>query len=143
LEIRSPQMKHYTLFWGQNAPFPPPPKKNYLSSEAHIGLFVQNLTLMLYDLINHPNLMGAHCSCGQYQTTGKNSSYFCVQFLKGLVSAAKGRGDTYHASKVTGVMQNELIRKRWGRINGLMRKPQGSLTVRVKVPTAERGHTEY
>jgi hypothetical protein len=25
----------------------------------------KTFTLMLYNLINHPNLMGAHCSCGQ------------------------------------------------------------------------------
>jgi hypothetical protein len=48
----------------------PPPQKTCLSSKAHIGLFVQNfnINVVLYDLINHPNLMGARCSCGQSQT---------------------------------------------------------------------------
>ncbi len=33
---------------------------------------------MLYDLLNHPNLMGAHRSCGQYEKYGKN----CMQIAK-------------------------------------------------------------
>jgi hypothetical protein len=57
-------MEHYTLFLGETPPSFPP-KKTCLGSEAHIGLFVQNFTLMLYNLINLPNLMGARSSCGQ------------------------------------------------------------------------------
>jgi hypothetical protein len=40
-EIRNLRMERYTFFWGRNAPFPPQ-KITCLSSEAHIGLFVQN-----------------------------------------------------------------------------------------------------
>jgi hypothetical protein len=37
-------MERYTLFLGEMPPFPPP-KKTCLSSEAHIGLFVQNFNI--------------------------------------------------------------------------------------------------
>jgi hypothetical protein len=51
------------------------------NGKAPISLFIQTLTLMLYNLINHPNLMGAHRSCGQsvdWTTTNKFARlWFC------------------------------------------------------------------
>ncbi len=73
----------------------------------------------------------------------KNSPFFRLKFLNNLVAAAKNFGDTFRASKVMGIIIKEKIRKRWRRINRSTRKPRGSLTVRVKVPTADGGHTEY
>jgi hypothetical protein len=65
-EIRSPRMERYTLFWGETPPSPP--KKNKPSSAAKpiFACLYKTLTLMLYNLINHPNLMGARRSCGQW-----------------------------------------------------------------------------
>jgi hypothetical protein len=40
--------------------------KTYLSSKTPTCLIYKTLTFMLYDLINHPNIMGARCSCSQY-----------------------------------------------------------------------------
>jgi hypothetical protein len=47
-------------------PFPPP-KKPASAAKPPLACFYKTLTLMLYDLINHPNLMGARCSCGQWK----------------------------------------------------------------------------
>jgi hypothetical protein len=40
------------------------------NSEAPISLFAENVNINLYDFnsINHPNLMGARRSCGQFHT---------------------------------------------------------------------------
>ncbi len=73
----------------------------------------------------------------------KHSSYYCLEFLKSLASTAKKQGETVQASKLMGMIQKEDSRKRWGNINQSTWKAQGSLTVRVKVPTANGGHTEY
>jgi hypothetical protein len=73
----------------------------------------------------------------------KNSSFFCLKFLKSLISATKKWGDTFWASKNTGVIQKEDSRKQWGNINRSMQKAHGSLTARVKLPTADAGHNEY
>jgi hypothetical protein len=73
----------------------------------------------------------------------KHSSYFWLEFLKSLVSTAKKQGETVRASKLMGMIQKEDSRKQWGNINQSTRKARGSLTVRVKVPTANGDHTEY
>ncbi len=44
LEIRNLRMERYTFFLGKTPPSPPQ-KKTCLSSEAHIGLFVQNFII--------------------------------------------------------------------------------------------------
>jgi hypothetical protein len=40
--------------------------KTCLSSKTPTCLIFKNLTFILYDLINHPNIMGAGCSCGKF-----------------------------------------------------------------------------
>jgi hypothetical protein len=57
-------MERNTLFWGETPPFPPQ-KKPASAAKPISACLYKTLTLMLYNLINHPNLMGAHCSCGQ------------------------------------------------------------------------------
>jgi hypothetical protein len=52
-------------------------------------------------------------------------------------------GNTFRASKVAGIIQKEAIHKKWRQINQSMRKPCGSLTVCVKVPTSDGGPREY
>ncbi len=57
-------MQHYTFFGGKTPCFPP--QKNPASAAKPISVCLyKTLTLMLYNLINLPNLMGAHRSCGQ------------------------------------------------------------------------------
>jgi hypothetical protein len=73
----------------------------------------------------------------------KNSPFFRLKFLKGLVKKANHRGDVFCISKITGIIEKETSRKLWRRINKSTRKAQGGLTVAVKVPTAEGGHKEY
>ncbi len=50
-----------TPFFGAKRPLSPPKKQTCLSSKAHTisACLYKTLTLMLYNLINHPNLMGA------------------------------------------------------------------------------------
>jgi hypothetical protein len=63
-EISSPRMERYTLFLGKTPPFPLQ-KKPASAAKPISACLYKTLTLMLYNLINHPNLIGAHCSCGQ------------------------------------------------------------------------------
>jgi hypothetical protein len=73
----------------------------------------------------------------------KNSPFFRLKFLKGLVKTAKHRGDVFCISKITGIIEKEASRNLWRRINKSTRKARGGLTVTVKVPTADGGHKEY
>jgi hypothetical protein len=41
----------------------------------------KTLTLMLYNLINHPNLMGARRSCGQFKDVDRDEVPICIIFL--------------------------------------------------------------
>jgi hypothetical protein len=59
-------MERYTLFWGKMPPFPPK-KKTASAAKPILACLYKTLTFMLYNLINHPNLMGAHRSCGQFK----------------------------------------------------------------------------
>ncbi len=43
-----------------------------LSSKTPTCLIYKTSTFMLYDLINHPNIMGAHCSCSQFLFTAQH-----------------------------------------------------------------------
>ncbi len=63
-EIRSPRKERYTLFLGKTPPSPPP-KKNASAVKPILACLYKTLTLMLFNLINLPNLMGAYHSCGQ------------------------------------------------------------------------------
>ncbi len=71
-----------------------------------------------------------------------NSPYLQLKFLKSPVAEAKTRGDNTRASKVTGIIQKKASRKQWRQINRSTRKARGSLTVAVKVLTADGGHNE-
>jgi hypothetical protein len=53
-------------FLSKTSPFPPQ-KKPASVAKPLVACFYKILTLMLYDLVNHPNLMGAHRSCGQFE----------------------------------------------------------------------------
>jgi hypothetical protein len=57
-KIRSPQKKRYTLFLGQTPPFPPQ-KKSASAAKPILACLYKTLTLMVFNLINLPNLMGA------------------------------------------------------------------------------------
>ncbi len=63
--------------------------------------------------------------------------------MKGLVMAAKRKGDTVCASKITGIIQKEATQKRWRHINKSTGKARGSLTVAVKVPSVEGGYDKF
>jgi hypothetical protein len=41
----------------------------------------------------------------------KNSPFFWLKFLKGLVKKAKRHGDVFHTSKITGIIEKEASRK--------------------------------
>ena len=58
------------------------------------------------------------------------------------MTKAKTRGDNTCASKVTGIIQKDASRKQWRQINRSTHKARGSLTVAVKVPTADGGQNE-
>jgi hypothetical protein len=73
----------------------------------------------------------------------KNGPLFRLNFLKGLVRSAKEMGDTVKASKISGIIQKEKMCKQWRRINRSTRKARGSLTIAVKVPTADGGVIEH
>ncbi len=47
----------------------------------------------------------------------KNSPFFGLKFLKGLVKKAKRRGDAFCILKITGIIEKEASRKLWRRIN--------------------------
>jgi hypothetical protein len=65
-------MERYTFFWGKMPPLPPQKKPASAAKPILVCLY-KTLTLMLYNLINLPNLMGARRSCGQFlwRTGGK------------------------------------------------------------------------
>ncbi len=46
--------------------------KACLSSKTPTCLIFKTLTFILYDLINHPNIMGARRSCGKSSIENKN-----------------------------------------------------------------------
>jgi hypothetical protein len=70
-----------------------------------------------------------------------NSPYLQLKFLKSLDAKAK-TSDKTCASKVTGITQKDASRKQWRQINRSTHKACGSLTVAVKVPTADGGQNE-
>ncbi len=53
------------FFWAK-CPLPPPQKKPALAAKPISACLYKTLTLLLYNLINHPSLMGARRSCGQF-----------------------------------------------------------------------------
>ncbi len=55
----------------------------------------------------------------------KNSSFFRLKFLKGLVKKANHRGDVFRISKITGIIEKKASRKLSRRINKSTRKAQG------------------
>ncbi len=55
-----------TPFFGGNTPPSPYQKKPASAAKPISACLYKTLTLMLYNLINHPNLMGARRSCGQF-----------------------------------------------------------------------------
>ncbi len=65
----------------------------------------------------------------------KHGPHFRIRFLKQLVTTAKTHGDTLWATRVTGIIQKEEIRKRWHWINRSTQQARGSLAVWVKIPT--------
>ncbi len=67
----------------------------------------------------------------------KHGPHYCRQFLKQLVTLAKLSGDCTRTTKMSGLLQKEASRKRWQRVNNSMGKKRGSLTIAVKVPTAD------
>jgi hypothetical protein len=64
-EIRNLRMERYTFFWGETAPSPPQKKPASAAKPILVCLY-KTLSLMLYNLINLPNLMGARRSGGQF-----------------------------------------------------------------------------
>jgi hypothetical protein len=64
LEIRNLRMERYTFFLGET-PLSPPQKKPASAAKPISFCLYKTLTLMLYNLINLPYLMGARRSCGQ------------------------------------------------------------------------------
>jgi hypothetical protein len=58
-----------------------------------------------------------------------NGPFFHLKFLKGLVTAAKKRGDSFRASTITGIIQREASRKQWKQINKSTHKNHTSLSV--------------
>jgi hypothetical protein len=73
----------------------------------------------------------------------EHGPYFWLKFLKGLVSKAKKKGGSVHASRITRLIQKEATQKRWQRINKSTGKAHGSLTLAVKVPIADGGFSEF
>ncbi len=66
----------------------------------------------------------------------KHGPHYCRQFLKQLVTLARLSGDHTRATKITVLLHKEASRKRWQRVNNSTGKKRGSLTIVVKVPTA-------
>ncbi len=58
-------MERYTLFLGETPPFSPQQKIPASAAKPISVCLYKTLTLMLYNLINLPNLMGTRRSCGQ------------------------------------------------------------------------------
>jgi hypothetical protein len=54
-----------TPFFERIASFPPPPKKTSSAAKPILACLYKTLTLMFYNLLNLPNLMGARRSCGK------------------------------------------------------------------------------
>jgi hypothetical protein len=73
----------------------------------------------------------------------KNGPHFRCQFLQGLCSKAKLKGERNCAAKISGILQKEASRKQWRRVNRSTRKTRGGLTVAVKVPIPEGGFHKY
>ena len=73
----------------------------------------------------------------------KHNPYFLLKFLKGLVSKARKKGNSVHATRITGIIQKEAAQKRWQRINKSSGKACGSLTLAVKVPIADGGFSKF
>ena len=73
----------------------------------------------------------------------KNGPLFRLKHLQDLLERSLQSRDAQQVSKITGIIQKEAMRKRWNRINRSMHKAWGSLTLRVKVPTADGGHNEF
>ncbi len=73
------------IFWGKTPLPPPPPQKNPASAAKPISACLyKTLTLMLYNLVNHPNLMGARRSCSQFPAD--RNVTLDVTFLKNQVA---------------------------------------------------------
>lgn len=73
----------------------------------------------------------------------KNGPLFRLKHLQNLLKRSVQSGDSHRVSKIAGIIQKEAMKKRWNRINRSTRKARGSLTLRVKVPTADGGHNEF
>ncbi len=85
MEIRNLRMERYTFFWAKR-PLSPPKKKPASAAKPISVCLYKTLTLMLYNLINLPNLMGARCSSGQLvlvKTMSKKDSVW-ISFIEGL-----------------------------------------------------------
>jgi hypothetical protein len=73
----------------------------------------------------------------------KHGPHYRRQFLKQLVTSAKLSGDHTRAAKITGLLHKEASRKRWQGVNNSTGWKRGSLTIVVKVPTANGGVDEF
>ena len=73
----------------------------------------------------------------------KNGPLFRMKHLQDLLKRSVQSGDAQRVSKIMGIIQKEAMRKRRNRINRSMHKARGSLTLRVKVPTADDRHDEF
>ncbi len=73
----------------------------------------------------------------------KHAPHYRHQFLKQLVTLAKLSGDHTRATKTTGLLQKEASRKRWQQVDNSTGKKRGSLTIAVKVPTADGGVDKF
>jgi hypothetical protein len=69
------------------------------------------------------------------------------EFFNNLILTAKKKGDQVRAMKIVTILQCKKVRKDWRRINWSTWKPQGGLTIAVKVPqedgTSNNQHIEY
>ncbi len=65
MDIHNLRMERYTFFLGKTPPSPPKKKPASAAKPILVCLY-KTLTLMLDNLINLPNLMGARRSCGQF-----------------------------------------------------------------------------
>ncbi len=79
-----------TSFLGAKCTLPPPKNKPASAAKPISTCLYKTLTLMLYNLINHPNLMGARCSCGQCNCL-KNLSFPSLA-LVGVLAPRKDDG---------------------------------------------------
>jgi hypothetical protein len=73
-------MEVYTFFWGETPPFPPQKKPASAAKPISVCLY-KTLTLMLYNVINLPNLMGARRSCGQLIDTSLMTKYSYIEYM--------------------------------------------------------------